>query len=186
MKFSLTCLEHRSSSHLFQNQRQEIGGNRLINGGDGGRGGQWRKAHGHRTLSRPTPSRIVWQLLTFVKDSDYQAPYTFNLCSSVGLCGITLLALRLETELSLKLLHESCGLRLMPNMRQQCSKSHSQHQHSEQQQNIRRGTHNRHGIAAKLLLFSGDSKLVLKTEQIALCRNSVTTESHTRTGFLSA
>src|SRR5205814_9691938 len=45
MKFSWTCLEHRSSSHLFQNQRQEIGGNRLINGGDGGRGGQWRKAH---------------------------------------------------------------------------------------------------------------------------------------------
>ena len=153
MKFSLTCLEHRSSSHLFQNQRQEIGGNRLINGGDGGRGGQWRKAHGHRTLSRPTPSRIVWQLLTFVKDSDYQAPYTFNLCSSVGLCGITLLALRLETELSLKLLHESCGLRLMPNVRQQCSKSHSQHQHSEQQQNIRRGTHTS-DIAANLPWFS--------------------------------
>jgi len=67
MKFSLTCLEHRSSSHLFQKQRQEIGGNRLIKGRDRGGGGQLRKAHSHRTLSRPTPSRIVWQLLTFVK-----------------------------------------------------------------------------------------------------------------------
>src|SRR5437016_9686759 len=100
MKFSLTCLEHRSSSHLFQNQRQEIGGNRLIIGGDGGRGGQWRKAHGHRTLSRPTPSKIVGQLITFVKASGYQAPYTFKLCRSVGLCGITLIALRLENGLT--------------------------------------------------------------------------------------
>jgi len=65
----------------------------------------------------------------------------------------------LEAELSLKLLHDSCGLRLMPNVRQQCSKSYSQYQHSEQQQNIRRGTHNRYGIAAKLLLFSGHSRL---------------------------
>ena len=32
-----------------------------------------------------------------------------------------LLALGLEAELSLKLLHDSCGLRLMPNVRQQCS-----------------------------------------------------------------
>src|SRR3989442_7145471 len=36
--FSLACLEHRSSSHLVQNQRQEIGGERLIlNGGRGER-----------------------------------------------------------------------------------------------------------------------------------------------------
>src|SRR6184192_3244598 len=116
--------------------------------GEGEGSGEKRTA-----LSRPTPSKIVRQLLTFVKDSDYQAPYTFNLCSSVGLCGITLLALRLETELSLKLLHESCGLRPMPNVRQQCSKSHSQHQHSEQQQNIRRGTHTS-DIAANLPWFS--------------------------------
>ena len=60
-----------------------------------------------------------------------------------------LLALGLEAELSLKLLHDSCGLRLMANVRQQCSKSHSQYQHSQQQQNIRRGTHNS-DIAAKL------------------------------------
>jgi hypothetical protein len=70
-----------------------------------------------------------------------------------------LLALALEAELSLKLLHDSCGLRLMPNVGQQCSERHSQHQHSEQQQNIRRGTHNREGIAAKLLLFSDHSSL---------------------------
>jgi len=57
-----------------------------------------------------------------------------------------LLALGLEAELSLKLLHDSCGLRLMANMSQQ---SHSQHQHSQQQLNIRRGTHNS-GIAANL------------------------------------
>ena len=64
-----------------------------------------------------------------------------------------LLALGLEAELSLKFLHDSCGLRLMPNVCQQCSKSHSQYQHSEQQQNIRRGAHNR-DIAAKLPGFS--------------------------------
>ena len=64
-----------------------------------------------------------------------------------------LLALGLG-KLSLKLLHDSCGLRLVTNVGQQCSESHSQHQHSQQQQNIRRGTHNRDGIAAKLLLFS--------------------------------
>ena len=64
-----------------------------------------------------------------------------------------LLALGLQAEFSLKLLHDSCGLRLIPNVRQQCSKSHSQYQHSEQQKNIRRGTHNRHGIAASCCCF---------------------------------
>jgi hypothetical protein len=60
-----------------------------------------------------------------------------------------LLVFGLEAELSLKLLHDSCGLRLVANVGQQCSGSHSQHQHSQQQQNIRRGTHNS-DIAAKL------------------------------------
>ena len=41
----------------------------------------------------------------------------------------------------------------LPNVRQQCSKSHSQHQHSDQQQNIRRGTHTS-DIAANLPWFS--------------------------------
>src|SRR6266568_667696 len=107
----------------------------------------------------PRRPRLCGSYLPLSKTQIIKRPIRFNLCSSVGLCGITLLALRLETELSLKLLHESCGLRLMPDVRQQCSKSHSQHQHSEQQQNIRRGTHNRHGIAAKLLLFSDHSNL---------------------------
>src|SRR5438105_13903996 len=94
-----------------------------------------------------------------------------------------LLALGLESELSLKFLHDSCGLRLVPNVGQQCSESHSQHQHSEQQQNIRRGTHNSDSSKAAVI-FSALS-FVLKTEQIALCRNSVTTKFRTETGFLS-
>ena len=77
-----------------------------------------------------------------------------------------LLALGLEAELSLKLLHDSCGLRLVANVGQQRSKSHSQHQHSEQQQNIRRGTHNRRYSSQTAAVFRS-FKLVLKTEQIA-------------------
>jgi len=48
-----------------------------------------------------------------------------NLCSSVRLCRIMLSALGLQTELSLKLLHDSCGLRLVTNVGQQRSKSHA-------------------------------------------------------------
>ncbi len=50
---------------------------------------------------------------------------SYNLCSSVRLCRIMLLALGLEAELSLKLLHDSCGLRLVPNVGQQCSERHA-------------------------------------------------------------
>src|SRR5437764_5867927 len=39
----------------------------VIQGGGRGKGRAVAIAHGHRTLSRPTPSRIVRQLLTFVK-----------------------------------------------------------------------------------------------------------------------
>src|SRR5437867_13118352 len=107
-----------------------------------------------RATQKLKPSHAVKNCpATFVKKSDYQAPYTFNLCGRVGLCRIMLLGLVLEAELSLKLLHDSCGLRLMPNVRQQCSKSYSQYQHSEQQQNIRRGTHTS-DIAANLPWFS--------------------------------
>src|SRR5438105_3121911 len=42
----------------------------VIQGGGRGKGRAVAIAHGHRTLSRPTPSRIVRQLLTFVKSSD--------------------------------------------------------------------------------------------------------------------
>ena len=55
----------------------------------------------HTTVSRPTPSRIVRQPLS---KNQIQAPYTFNLCSSLRLCRIMLLGL--EAELSLKLLHD--------------------------------------------------------------------------------
>src|SRR5437867_12162416 len=70
-----------------------------------------------RATQKLKPSHAVKNCpATFVKKSDYQAPYTFNLCGRVGLCRIMLLALVLEAEISLKLLHDSCGLRLMPNV----------------------------------------------------------------------
>src|SRR5439155_4287294 len=91
------------------------------------------------------------------------------LCSSVRLCRIMLLALGLQAEFSLKLLHDSCGLRLMPNVRQQCSERHSQHQHSEQQQNIRHGTHNRR-YSSKAAVRLNAFRVVRKSEQITLWR----------------
>src|SRR5438552_15133443 len=46
----------------------------VIQGGGRGKGRAVAIAHGHRTLSRPTPSRIVRQLLTFVKKFGLEHP----------------------------------------------------------------------------------------------------------------
>ena len=78
---------------------------------------------------------------------------------------VMLLALGLEAELSLKLLHDSCGLRLKPNVRQQCSKRHSQHQHAEQQQNIGARIHNDMDIAGSSLCILDMYRVVRKSEQ---------------------
>ena len=76
-----------------------------------------------------------------------------------------LLALGLQAELSLKLLHDSCGLRLMPNVGQQCSESHAQHQHSKQQQNIGARIHNDMDIAGSSLCILDMYRVVRKSEQ---------------------
>ena len=118
---------------------------------------------------------------TFVKKSDYQAPYTFNLCGSLRLYRIMLLGLG---ELSLKLLHDSCGLRFIPNVGQQCSERHSQHQHSQQQTNIRRGTHNRQYSSKLCCCFQGIQTCSENRTNCAF-RNSVTMEFRTKIGVHS-
>ena len=76
-----------------------------------------------------------------------------------------LLALGLQAEFSLKFLHDSCGLRLMPNVGQQCSESHAQHQHSKQQQNIGARIHNDMDIAGSSLCILDMYRVVRKSEQ---------------------
>ena len=76
-----------------------------------------------------------------------------------------LLALGLEAELSLKLVDDSCGLRFIPNVGQQCSQSHAQHQHSKQQQSIGARIYNDMDIAGSSLCILDMYRVVRKSEQ---------------------
>jgi hypothetical protein len=89
------------------------------------------------------------------------------------------LTLGLQTELSLKLLHNFGSQSLVPNMGQQCSESHAQHKHSEQQQNIRGRVHNDTDIAESSLCIFRYAQVVRFSEQdlASLPRNPKTGDS---------
>jgi hypothetical protein len=66
---------HKNSSITRPDELSPSGSRRGSEGGEGPAAGSANRfCHGHRTLSRPTPSKIFHRLLTFVKESDYQAP----------------------------------------------------------------------------------------------------------------